>query len=315
MTHQEDLNMNVLDWLLSHHRTIEAQEISSLPEWREIFFGNVSGWREPIDRAIIGGFLSDRIGYAFAAGYEAALMRLAPSLPEGTIASFCVTEEQGGHPRAIKSTIEKTGKDGQLVLNGSKKFLTLAGEADILLVAASTGTSPDNRNMLCIAQVDRNAPGIETTRMPDLAFVPEIGHWTMRMHEVWVDDSRILPGDGYANYIKPFRTIEDLHVTAAIEGYLFRVAGLYQWPHRIMELIAGLLAGTRALALEDPSSPGGHIALGGLRAQMNSLFESADAYWNLTDEQTRSNWERDKSLLGIAEKSRSRRLEKAWLSF
>jgi acyl-CoA dehydrogenase len=315
MIRQEDSDMNVLDWLLSHHRKIDAKEISSLGEWKDIFFRNVSGWNEPIDRAVIGGFFSDRAGYAFAAGYEAALMKLAPTLPERSIVSLCVTEEQGGHPGMIKSTLQKAGADGPWTLNGSKKFITLADEADMFLVAASTGTSPNNKNVIRIARVERNAPGIEVARMPDLAFVPEIGHGIVRMHEVTVEDSRLLPGDGYTKYIKPFRTIEDLHVSAAIEGYIFRVAGLYQWPHRIMEQIAGLLAGTRALAREDPSSPGVHVALGGLRAHMLSVFESTGKYWKMTDAATRSNWERDGALLGVAEKSRIRRLEKAWEQF
>lgn len=307
--------MNVLDWLLTRYRKIEAKEISSLAEWKHVFFRAISGWHEPIDRAVIGGFLSDRVGFAFAAGYEAALMKLAPSISEGSIASLCVTEEQGGHPAMIRSTLRRTGENGPWTLNGSKKFITLAAEADIFLIAASAGTSPNNKNAIRIAQVERNAQGLEVARMPDLPFVPEIGHGIVRMNQVMVENTRLMPGDGYADYIKPFRTIEDLHVTAAIEGYIFRVAGLYQWPHPIMEQIALLLAGTRALALEDPSSPGVHIALGGLRAHMLSLFESIQELWKTTDAITRSNWERDRALLGVAEKSRISRLEKAWNGF
>ena len=60
--------MIVLDWLLSHQQRIDTKEISSLDEWKKKYWESVSGWKEPIDRAMAGGFLSDRAGYAFAAG-------------------------------------------------------------------------------------------------------------------------------------------------------------------------------------------------------------------------------------------------------
>jgi hypothetical protein len=307
--------MIILDWLLLHQQRIDTKEISSLYEWKNNYWESVSGWNEPIDRAVAGGFLSDRVGYAFAAGYEAALMRLVPSLPERSIVSICITEEKGGHPGMIKSNLQGAPGQNTWVLNGSKKFITLAGVADLFLVAATIGTAQDKKNIIRLVQVERNSPGIEITPMHDLAFVPEISHGVLTFHDVLVNNSCLLPGDGYADYIRPFRTIEDLHVSAAITGYMFRIACLHQWPRSIKELIASLLAGTRSLALEDPASPGVHIALGGLGAQMSSVFESAAEYWEKTDETTRSRWERDRAILGVAEKSRAIRLEKAWMRF
>ena len=208
--------MIVLDWLLSHQHSIDTKEISSLDEWKDNYWESVSDWNEPIDRAIAGGFLSDRVGYAFAAGYEAALMRLVPSLPQRSIVSICVTEEKGGHPGMIKSKLQKAPGENTWVLNGSKKFITLAGAADLFLVAAitgtvatTTGTAPDKKNIIRLVQVERNSPGIELTPMPDLAFVPEINHGALTFHNVQVNNSCLLPGDGYADYVRPFRTIED----------------------------------------------------------------------------------------------------------
>ena len=66
--------------------------------------------------------------------------------------------------------------------------------------------------------------------MTGLPFVPEISHGTVAFSDVPVDSGSILPGDGYSEYIKPFRTIEDLHVFAAILGFIFRIACLFRWP-------------------------------------------------------------------------------------
>ena len=305
--------MFILDWLLSHEA--ETREISSLDEWMERYWETVSGWNEPIDRAMAGGFTSDRAGYAFAAGYEAALTRLVPSLPGRTIVSISITEEKGGHPGMIKSTLRKAAGESGWMLNGSKRFTTLAGAADLFLVAASTGTTTDNKNIIRLVRVKRNAPGIEIAPMPGLPFVPEIGHGALTFNDVSVADSDMLPGDGYTEYIRPFRTVEDVHVSAAIAAFVLRIACLYQWPTGFREQLAGLLAGMRSLALEDPASPGVHIALGGLGAQMSVLFESAAVFWEKTDATTRSRWERDRVLLGVAEKSRVSRLARAWTRF
>src|SRR5437588_11886352 len=86
-----------------------------------------------VDRAAAGGFVADRIGYAFLAGYRAALARLDPTLSR---ASLCATEEGGAHPRAIKTRLAPQ-RDGAFVLDGEKTFATLASAAETLLVVAS----------------------------------------------------------------------------------------------------------------------------------------------------------------------------------
>ena len=267
-------NIAILDWLFEHQGHIDTAGLESVTAWKKVFDAASSGWDTPVDRAVIGGFLADRTAYAFAAGYESGLRRLVPALPGDAIVSFCVTEEKGGHPSSIKSSLKETGPGDAWTLNGSKKFITMASEAELLLVAASTGAAPDGKNRIRMALVDRNAPGVEVSAMTGLPFVPEISHGTVAFSDVPVDSGSILPGDGYSDYIRPFRTIEDLHVFAAIAGFIFRVACLYRWPRAVMEQTAGLIACTRTLALDNPSSPAVHIALGGLHRQITALLES-----------------------------------------
>ncbi len=304
--------ITILDWLFARQGAIDAAPLETVGAWKKIFDNAVSGWDMPVDRAVIGGFLADRTAYAFAAGYESGLRRLVPSLPQKAIVSFCITEEKGGHPSTIRSSLRETDPGGARILNGNKRFITMADEAELLLVAASTGASPDGKNRIRMALVKRNAPGVDVTAMKGLPFVPEISHGTVSFTNVSVDDDDVLPGDGYSGYIRPFRTIEDLHIFAAVAGFIFRIASLHGWPRAVREETASLITATRALALEDPSSPAVHIALGGLHRQIRALLESVSGYWDMVDEKTRARWERDRELLSVAETARTRRLESAW---
>ncbi|MBP7737797.1 MAG: acyl-CoA dehydrogenase family protein [Spirochaetes bacterium] len=304
--------ITILDWLFSRQGAIDTRPLERVSDWKKIYDDAASGWDLPVDRAVIGGFLADRAAYAFAAGYESGLRRLVPSLPQKAIVSFCVSEEKGGHPSTIRSSLREAASGGGWTLDGSKKFITMADEAELLLVAASTGSGPDGKNRIRMVMVERNAPGVEVTVMKGLPFVPEISHGTIAFSGVAVDEGSVLPGDGYNGYIRPFRTIEDLHVFAAIAGFIFRIASLHGWPRAIREETASLIAGTRALAMEDTSSPAVHIALGGLHRQITALLGSVSGYWDMVDEQTRVRWERDRGLLSVAETARAKRLEAAW---
>jgi acyl-CoA dehydrogenase len=307
--------MKILDWLLSNGSRGQPAEISSFDEWRDVFKRASTDWSDPMERAIAGGFLSDRTGYAFAAGYESALRRLLPSLPAEPIVSLCVTEEKGARPSDIVSSLRKTENEAAWVLNGSKKFATLAPDAERLLVAASVGITADGKNMIRMVLVDGGAAGLEVEPMRDLGIVPEIRHGALILRNVRVDEERILHGDGYTDYIKPFRTIEDLHVQAAVTGYIFRAACAYKWPRTFKEEAISLLACMRALAGEDPLSPRLHIAMGGLGRQLSSLFDAAGPFWDKSDETARKRWFRDMPLLSVAGGSRARRLDNAWAQY
>lgn len=308
--HKPDIT--ILDWLFEQRRHIDTAGLESLSAWKRVFDEASGGWDAPVDRAVIGGFLADRTAYAFAAGYESGLRRLVPALPGKAIVSFCVTEEKGGHPSTIRSALKEQDAGNAYSLTGGKKFITMADEADLLLVAASTGLTPEGKNSIRMALIERNAPGVTVSVMKGLPFVPEISHGTVTFSEVTVRREAMLPGDGYSGYIRPFRTVEDIHMFAAIGGFIFRIASLHDWPRTVIEDTAALIACARALAFEDPSSPPVHIALGGLHRQVMALLESSAGYWDLADEKTRAGWERDRALLNVAGTARSRRLETAW---
>lgn len=264
----------------------------------------------PLDAAVAGGFAADRLGFAFAAGYRAAVRALAPEVAGAGLTALCITEEAGGHPRAIATTLARDGERG-LRLAGKKRWATLSPLADELLVAASIGTDEAGRNRLRLVRVARSAPGVRIETMPPAPFAPEIPHAEVTLDDVRVEEGQLLEGDGYERYVKPFRTIEDLHVHAAMLGYLAGVARRRGWPE-LVERIAAAIAAARAFAPEDRSDPALHVALAGLLDDAQRLADEIDARWSAVPSAERDRWVRDRALVRVAERARAARRARAW---
>jgi len=258
------------------------------------------GDRTPIARAFLGGARADRLGFAFVAGYRAALEALVPDRPSelSTLAALCATEVAGNHPRAIETTLEG-GK-----LRGHKKWITLGGAAETLLVVAKVGEA-DGRPQLSLAAVRADAPGVRVTALPETPFVPEVPHAEAHFEDVEV--TYVFPGDGYADYLKPFRTVEDLHVHAAFLGYALR-ATLAAADEEGTERLLAVVAAVEALAGTPTASITTHLALAGVIASTNDLVARLESTLTAADPR----FPRDRALLLVAGKARTARRETAW---
>lgn len=260
----------------------------------------------PIDRAILGSLRADRVGFAFAAGYRAALYALAPAVGRHELVALSATEASGNHPRAIQTRLE----NGRLT--GRKRWTTLGGRAASVIVIASVGKDELGRNRLKAVRVPVDRAGVRAVSMPDAPFVPEIPHAELYFDDVAISEDEVLPGDGYTDYLKPFRTVEDLHVHGALVGHLIGVARRFAWPREAVEELLFIVTAIRALSLEPPLAPATHLALAGLLASTGRALERIAPCWSLTDEPTRARWERDKVLLTVASKARDARRDAAW---
>ena len=256
------------------------------------------------EKAALGGIYTDRLGFAFAGGYQAALRALFSTLPDEQLAALCATESMGAHPKAIQTKLSVS--DEQRRLNGHKTFVTLADHAKVLFVVATTG------ERLVVVQINADAPGVQVTPMPPFSFVPEISHAEASFTEVALTEAQLLPGDGYDLYLKPFRTIEDIFVHTAFLGHLLGVARKYQWPHASMEDILALLLSLEPLTKMNPSAPETHLALSGVIRNTKRLAKELDPLWESCPEEVRARWQRDQRLLQVAEKVRQQRTESAW---
>jgi alkylation response protein AidB-like acyl-CoA dehydrogenase len=297
--------------------TAEIQPIASAKEW--LAQRRTPPFARSIERAAAGGFLADRVGYAFAAGYQEALGRLLSAAPHALPAlqpvALCATEDGGVHPRAIQTTLTSRSPEdprAPSVLRGRKRFVSLGALARWLLLIVRRGVDDGGRSQLAAVCIPADRPGIALHAAPETPFVPEIPHASVELREVEVQADEILPGDGYLRYLKPFRTVEDLHVHAAVLGYLIQIARRSGWPQsRIAEALA-ILCALGPLSDAPPLSPAAHVALaGGIAATARWVADSA-SLWAQVDAEIAARFARDQRLLSVAGQARSARLESAW---
>jgi acyl-CoA dehydrogenase len=280
-----------------------------LPQWRVI----AAAQADPMARAIAGGHVADRVGWAFAAGYQAALRALVPDLPDDTIAAFCVTEERGNRPRDIATTITAL-PDGSVSISGTKRWTTLGPDSALLLVVGRVADGSDaDRPRLRVARVPTATPGLTLVAMAPTRFVPEVPHAGVKLDGVRLPAEALLAGDGYSAYVKPFRTIEDLHVGAAVLAHLLREARARGWPAGFRERVVATLVVLTALAAERTSAAATHVALEGALQWAQQLYAEAGTLWaGAVGDAAAARWQRDAALFGVAGTARAARALRAW---
>lgn len=267
-------------------------------------------------RAVLGAASADRLGYAFVAGYFAALAGLGRTAEDrarfiGRVA-VAATEVSGVHPRNIAASVDDRPGVGS-TLRGDKTFVTLAGLADTLMVVARDLRSPldeRGRHGLVALLIPSDRDGVRIEPKPATPFAPEVPHARVRFEDVAVEPADILAGDGWADWLKPFRTAEDAHVAAAAAAYLLAAAKRAGVLAAVAPDLAVVIAISLAVEREGWSSAGGHVALAGAFDALRRAFEKVVA--GLPEESAeRKRLARDVLLLGVAESARQKRTEVA----
>ena len=285
-------------------------EVPACPDVASWWPCHLSRSRETADtlaQAILGGYHADRVGWAFASAYQSALRALVPDLPVDTVAALCVTEKDGNSPRSICSE----WRDG--LLNGAKRWTTLGPEGQLFLVVARDTSVQSDLPALRVLRIAAAQSGVQVSLMPPTPFVPEVPHASLRFENVPVADEAVLTGDGYLRYVKPFRTVEDLHVQAAVLAYLVREARRLNWPREWVERATAQLLSLQAIAALPALASTTHIAIAGALAGVAALVAEADQHWQQGgDDEAAVRWRRDRALLGVAAGPRAKRTERAW---
>ena len=264
-----------------------------------------------LQQAFYDGCRSDRMAWAFSGGYQWAIRSLVPAfLKTNAVLALCITEERGGHPRSIHTRLSES-EDG-FTITGRKQFVSGGTEADILLVAAKTGREIDGRPELKMLSLPSTAEGVGLEEMSPLSIMPEVPHAVVTFDNVLLNEQSVLPGDGYADYIRQFRLQEDLHVQNAVLGLIVRKAYQFGAPE-LLEQALGLSSALEGCRVRGESSVTG-LAMTGIEAFLQPLLEQVVA---ISPEAEKKILIRDKELLNIAGKARAVRLRKAreWLGF
>ncbi|WP_137819908.1 acyl-CoA dehydrogenase family protein [Pseudomonas sp. 2FG] len=285
-------------------RLLETRErlpaLPALEDWYAALLAQLEEGVSPFELALLGGRLAATPGLAFLAGYQGALRALWPSAP-WTLGALCVTENKSVRPADMHTRL-----DG-LTLHGRKDFVTAAEAADWLLVAARSemnGAAPQ----LALCVTHSGAPGVRIEPLPALSLMPDIGH--ARLHLDGAQCER-LAGDGWAAYVKPFRSLEDLHVLSAIGAWLYGIGQEHGWPLALRLRLLGVLGGCAEVARQGATAPASHLLLAGVFAQFGALKTELTAAFAAGPAELAALWQRDSTLLEIARGPRLKRLENA----
>ncbi len=171
----------------------------SLEDWHAAALARADGLGT-LERAVLGGRLAASPGLAFLAGYQAALRALWPAAPEG-LGALCVTEKRSVRPADLQTRLEG------LVLHGQKDFVTAGDSASWWLVAARD-EAPGQPPRLSMTVVLAGAPGARLEALPALPLMPDVPHSRLLLDGAHCER---LPGDGWDDYVRPFRLLEDVH--------------------------------------------------------------------------------------------------------
>lgn len=290
---------------------VQSEQVS-IVEWKKQIPPRMKAWSEPLDRAMAGGFMADRLAFAFLAAYQSALQKQFPFLNPEQLAAFCVSEQGGSKPKAMQTRIEPFEQGFQL--SGSKTFVTGAEQAEILLVAARDTTQDLERPRIRIAVIQATNKGVRIEEDKVMPFMSELQKGRLHLDQCYCSVESVLVGDGYAEHVKPFSPLEAFFVMAAGLCYLLRLARLYDWPASFIEQCLLLLHAVQSADYANPESPTNQLLLNGLRVQLKALVEQTEhsEYWRLSDEQVYKRWLRDKAVLMFSDRSHTIRLERAW---
>ena len=162
---------------------------------------------------------------------------------------------------------------------------------------------------LNLAVVYPGEPGVTLEALPILPLMPEVGHGRLLLEQAACE---LLAGDGWDAYVKPFRSLEDLYVLAALTAWLYGVGQECAWPQalrlRLLSVLAGCAEGSRQCA----DSVGCHLLLAGLFGQFQALRADIDEALLAGPAQWAQLWQRDQGVLALAAAARDKRLAKAW---
>lgn len=291
-----------MPWLQRVNDPYRQPEAQSLGEGYAALLERL-GQVSPFELAVLGGRAMATPGLAFLVGYQAALRVLWPSAP-ASLGALCATERRSVRPADMQTRLEN------LRLTGSKDFVTAGLDAEWLLVAARSEADGE-KPRLQLAVVYPGEAGVTLEALPTLPLMPEVGHARLQLHQAACER---LAGDGWDAYVKPFRSLEDLYVLAALVAWLYGVGQESTWPQDLRLRLLGLLGGCAEGSRQCADSAAYHLLLGGLFAQFHALREAIDKALADGPPHWMQLWQRDQGVLALATAAREKRLHKAWVA-
>jgi butyryl-CoA dehydrogenase len=141
------------------------------------------------------------------AGTEEQKARYLPPVAEGKkYAAFALTEpDAGSDAGAVKTRAVKKGD--RYILNGTKRFITNAGEADIMTVVASTDPERGARG-LSIFIVEKDFPGVSFGKVEETLGIRASVKREIYFEDCEVPEENLLGGKEGLGFVQVARTFD-----------------------------------------------------------------------------------------------------------
>ncbi len=108
-------------------------------------------------------------------GSEAQKSLFLPRVAEGALASLAITEPNAGSDATgMKTVFRPEGDD--IVVDGSKTFITNGAHADLLLLFGKWSEIEDGRKAISVLIFDTRTPGFSVTREEDKMGIARVQH-------------------------------------------------------------------------------------------------------------------------------------------
>jgi len=202
--------------------------------WRERMIDRLA----PIDIALAGAFLADRLPWTFTAGYQATLRSTFPMLPTGGWAAFAATEDLNEPARYPGTTLLEC--DGGYRLNGNKSWVAHSKFVDHLIV---TVNSPSGDKRLARGLIVRsNRPGVTLSHREKPGFLAAMSQGFAAFDNVEIDAAAVFEFEPIRQFGRSEAKFVTLAACAFIAARLAEASELQDRVVATMLAIAGLIA-------------------------------------------------------------------------
>lgn len=264
--------------------------------------------------AIFAGIHADQLAFCFAGGYQAALRRLLPSLPATAFAALLLSEGKRQRPEDLTTALTPL-ESGGWRLDGEKSWVAGGAAADSLLVIARHGVASDGRVQAVLVVLPSTLAGVVHSAGRETGLLNAIPHGRVRFEGVIVEAGMLAPGDGWRDYARPFRTIEDIHVTAAIAAYLAVAALRASLPPSLVAALIACIVRFADCAARAPTDAVTHLLLAGAEREMQQIAVEINQLIVGHDDPFAHDWRVNHLLMMLASTARAARLQKAMAVF
>lgn len=290
--------------LLQIHLKNPLESYSSTQAWAEAYNAATKD-QAAIDKAIIGGFMSQQFSFTFLAAYQAALENMFPLIAPGKLKAMCVSEAKGAHPKVIETSLV----DHQI--NGVKTYVTAGSDVEEMLVLCKTNEIIKGRPLLKMVHLSQDKHELQIENF-ELDFMREVKHGKLILNNTQINSSQILAGDGFEQYAKPFRTFEDIFVGASYQAMLLRQAIEHTWEEDVRDRLLLNIYTLKNLLKLAPSDKETHLLLATAEKNFEDLLPNIEKHIsNQSSLHFQEDWELNKKVISLSKKLKQVRLSKA----